>query len=95
MPSAVRRNDKTTMIRMNDVIIIRIDGAKLRTVIRAMIWIIRAVDSPPASFPPKSRDKLCAMAELGSHIITALRHKKIAVVLAKIITVDFSRQVQY
>ena len=92
MPSAVRRNDKTTMMRMNDVIITRIDGARLRTVIRAIIWIIRAVDSPPASFPPKSRDRLCAVAELGSHISTALRHKQIAVALAKIITVDFSRQ---
>ena len=31
-PIAVRRNESTTTIRMNDVAMIRIDGARLRTV---------------------------------------------------------------
>jgi hypothetical protein len=92
VPSAVRKNDKTTIIRMKDVIIIRIDGARLRTVTRAIIWIIRAVDSPPDSFPPKSRDRLCASAELVSHIKIALRQKQINVALAKVLTVDLRRQ---
>ena len=32
VPSALRRNDSTTMMRVNEVIITRIDGASVSTV---------------------------------------------------------------
>ncbi len=45
MPSAVRSSDSTTTIRVNDVIITRIDGASESTVISAISWIARSVRS--------------------------------------------------
>src|SRR5262245_55227054 len=53
VPIAVRNSDSTTTIRVNDVIIIRIDGAIDRTVNSAINWIARSVTPPPA--PPKLR----------------------------------------
>jgi hypothetical protein len=46
---------------MKDVVMIRIDGARLITVTNPIIWIIRPVASPPA--PPKSMFKDCAKTE--------------------------------
>ena len=48
MPSAVRRNDSTTMIRVNEVTMTRIDGARLRTVSSARSWMMRPVVVPAA-----------------------------------------------
>ena len=47
VPSAVRRSDSTTTMRVNDVIMIRIDGASDSTVMKAISWITRSV-SPRA-----------------------------------------------
>ncbi len=60
VPMALRRNDSTTMIRVNEVIITSIDGASEMTVSSASIWMIRAVLLPPPS--PKSRLSSCASA---------------------------------
>src|ERR1700688_501879 len=50
VPSAVRNSDSTTTIRVNDVIMIRIDGAIDSTVSSAISWIARAV-TPPLPWP--------------------------------------------
>src|SRR5258707_3541184 len=50
VPSAVRNSDSTTTIRVNDVIMIRIDGAIDSTVRSAIIWIARSV-TPPLPWP--------------------------------------------
>ena len=47
VPSAVRRSDNTTTMRVNDVIITRIEGARESTVISAMSWMTRSVRPPP------------------------------------------------
>ena len=47
VPSAVRSSDSTTTIRVNDVIITRIDGASDSTVISAINWITRSVRPVP------------------------------------------------
>ena len=57
VPMAVRRKDKTTTMRVKDVTITKIDGAKLRTVISTNNWMIRPVELGPS---PKSNEKLCA-----------------------------------
>ena len=49
MPIAVRSSDSTTTIRVNDVIMIRIDGAIDSTVNSAISWIARSVTPP---WPP-------------------------------------------
>src|SRR5690242_3716370 len=49
VPIAVRSRDSTTTIRVNDVIMIRIDGAIESTVKSAMSWIARSVTPP---WPP-------------------------------------------
>src|SRR5438552_575199 len=59
VPSAVRNSDSTTTMRVNDVIITRIDGANDSTVSIAIIWITRSVR--PA-FWPRSTLMLCAAA---------------------------------
>ena len=46
VPSAVRSSDSTTTIRVNDVIMIRIDGATDSTVSSAINWIARSVTPP-------------------------------------------------
>ena len=50
VPSAVRSSDSTTTIRVNDVIMIRIDGAIDSTVNSAISWIARSV-TPPLPWP--------------------------------------------
>ena len=47
VPSAVRRSDSTTTIRVNEVIITRIDGASESTVISAISWMTRSVRPAP------------------------------------------------
>src|ERR1700694_2726696 len=62
VPSAVRNSDNTTTIRVNDVIMIRIDGAIDSTVSRAISWIARSV-TPPLPWP---RLMLISCANAGS-----------------------------
>src|ERR1700681_4014815 len=50
VPSAVRNSDSTTTIRVNDVIMITIDGAIDSTVNSAISWIARSV-TPPLPWP--------------------------------------------
>ena len=50
VPSAVRSSDSTTTMRVNDVIMIRIDGASDSTVSSAISWIARSV-TPPLPWP--------------------------------------------
>src|ERR1700722_19616149 len=50
VPNAVRSSDSTTTIRVNDVIMIRIDGAIDSTVSSAISWIARSV-TPPLPWP--------------------------------------------
>ena len=47
VPSAVRSSDSTTTIRVNEVIITRIDGASDSTVRSAINWITRSVKPVP------------------------------------------------
>ena len=47
VPIAVRSSDSTTTMRVNDVIMIRIDGAIDSTVSSAISWIARSVTPPP------------------------------------------------
>src|SRR4051794_34410255 len=62
VPSAVRNNDSTTTIRVNEVIMIRIDGAIDSTVRSAMSWMARSV-TPPLPWP---RLMLISCASAGS-----------------------------
>src|SRR3977135_2922010 len=62
VPSGVRSSDSTTTIRVNDVIMIRIDGAIDSTVRSAIIWIARSV-TPPLPWP---RLILISCANAGS-----------------------------
>src|SRR5580704_9795698 len=50
VPNAVRSSDSTTTIRVNDVIMIRIEGAIDSTVSSAISWIARSV-TPPLPWP--------------------------------------------
>src|SRR6202045_145488 len=50
VPRAVRSSDSTTTIRVNDVIMIRIEGATDSTVNSAISWIARSV-TPPLPWP--------------------------------------------
>src|SRR6202790_25838 len=75
VPSAVRSSDSTTTILVNDVIMIRIDGAIDSTVSRAISWIARSV-TPPLPWP---RLMLISCANAGSTddpaVIRAARKK--------------------
>ena len=51
VPSAVRNSDSTTTMRVNDVIMIRIDGASDSTVISAISWMMRSFSPPPPAAP--------------------------------------------
>ena len=62
VPSAVRSSDSTTTIRVNDVIMTRIDGAIDSTVNSAISWIARSV-TPPLPWP---RLMLISCANAGS-----------------------------
>src|SRR3546814_4495080 len=68
VPIAVRRKDRTTTIRVNDVTITRMDGAILSTVSSATSWMIR--DVVDAS-PPRSMFTLCASAGAAAVTRTA------------------------
>src|SRR6185369_2640308 len=59
---AVRSSDSTTTMRVNDVIMIRIDGAIDSTVNSAINWIARSVTPPP----PWPRLMLMSCASAGS-----------------------------
>ena len=58
VPSAVRSSDSTTTMRVNDVIMMRIDGASDSTVSSAISWIARSV-TPPLP-PPRLMLMSCA-----------------------------------
>src|SRR5829696_332334 len=62
VPNAVRSSDSTTTIRVNDVIMIRIDGAIDSTVNSAINWMARSVTPPP----PWPRLMLMSCASAGS-----------------------------
>src|SRR6202158_2749013 len=62
VPNAVRHSDTTATIRVNDVIIIRIDGAIDSTVSSAISWIARSV-TPPL---PAPRLMLMSCANAGA-----------------------------
>src|SRR5262245_8856008 len=59
VPNAVRSSDSTTTMRVNDVIMIRIDGAIDRIVSSAINWIARSVTPPPPA-PPRLMLMSCA-----------------------------------
>ena len=60
VPSALRRNDSTTMMRVNEVTVMRIAGARLSTVSSTSSWTMRPVEEPPS--PPRSSVSVCASA---------------------------------
>src|SRR5450755_919820 len=62
VPNAVRSSDSTTTILVNEVIMIRIDGAIDSTVSSAISWIARSV-TPPLPWP---RLMLISCANAGS-----------------------------
>src|SRR4051794_9245344 len=67
VPIAVRSSDSTTTMRVNDVIMIRIDGAIDSTVSSAISWIARSVTPPPpAPPPPRLMLMSCACAGIAS-----------------------------
>ena len=61
-PRAVRKSDKTTTIRTNEVVMITIEGARLKTVIKAASWTTRSVSPSPE---PRLRFKAWAVATAG------------------------------
>src|SRR4051794_7812814 len=65
VPIAVRSSDSTTTMRVNDVIMIRIDGAIDSTVSSAISWIARSVTPPPPA-PPRLMLMSCACAGIAS-----------------------------
>src|SRR5581483_1254631 len=67
VPSAVRSSDSTTTMRVNDVIMIRIDGAIDSTVSSAISWIARSV-TPPLPWPPRLMLMSCAQAGRASRL---------------------------
>ena len=64
VPSAVRSSESTTTMRVNEVIITRIEGASDSTVSSAISWITRSVSPPPW---PKLMLMSCAAAGDGRH----------------------------
>lgn len=74
-PIAVRKNDNTTTIRMNDVVIIRIDGASDRMVNNATSCSARPDTVPPASPPdppPRFSENVWARAGCVKRVSTAI-----------------------
>src|SRR6478752_3736358 len=81
VPNAVRNSDSTTTMRVNDVIMIRIDGAIDSTVNSAINWIARSVTPPP----PWPRLMLMSCASAGSASDpAAVRIKKIKTLRGKV-----------
>lgn len=67
-PNALLRKDSTTIIRVNDVTIIRMEGARLKTVSRAISWMILLLVEPlPSS--PKSIESCCVKPVSGMSIV--------------------------
>src|ERR1700752_3593229 len=74
VPNAVRSSDSTTTMRVNDVIMIRIDGAIDSTVSSAISWIARSVTPPlPA---PRLMLISCALAGSTKNPAAAMRLAK-------------------
>src|SRR5690348_11218645 len=71
VPIAVRRSDSTTTIRVNEVIMIRIDGAIESTVSSAMSWMARSV-TPPC---PPPRLMLMSWANAGAASVSVAIRK--------------------
>ena len=71
VPSAVRSSDSTTTMRVNDVIMIRMEGATERIVSSAISWIARSVTPPPPW--PKLMLISCANAGSASDPAAAIR----------------------
>src|SRR6516164_10831146 len=65
VPMAVRSSDSTTTMRVNDVIMTRIDGAIESTVNSTINWIARSV-TPPPPVPPRLMLISCANAGAAS-----------------------------
>src|SRR5207253_4177686 len=72
VPRAVRSSDSTTTMRVNDVIMIRIEGAIDSTVSSAINWIARSV-TPPPPWPPRLMLMSGANAEPASEVAVAIR----------------------
>ena len=62
VPSALRRNDSTTMMRVNEVTVMRIAGARLSTVSSTRSWTMWPVEEPPS---PRSSVTVCASGRCG------------------------------
>src|SRR6202020_523040 len=77
VPSAVRSSDSTTTMRVNDVIMIRIDGATDNTVNSAISWIARSVTPPLPAPPPRLMLMSCAHAGTASNsaVTTVAKNK--------------------
>ncbi len=65
VPSAVRSSDSTTTMRVNEVIMIRIDGASDSTVISAISWMTRSLSPPPPAAAPWPKLMLISCAASG------------------------------
>src|SRR5262245_16035875 len=88
---AVRKKERTTMMRVNDVIMIRIDGARERMVNIATSWITRPVTVPLPS-APMSKDNTCANASLlkaTMHSATKLKRLSARLSLMKFLSLFF------
>src|SRR5438552_3941989 len=73
VPNAVRSKDSTTTMRVNDVIMIRIEGAIDNIVSSAISWIARSVTPPPPWPPPRLMLMSCANAGPASAPAVAIR----------------------
>src|ERR1700692_216800 len=71
VPSAVRNSDSTTTIRVNDVIITRIDGASDSTVNSAISWMMRSFRPPLPAVWPKLMLISCAASGVAVTISAA------------------------
>ena len=76
VPKAVLKNDRTTTMRVKLVTITSIDGASDRTVIKRMVWTMRAdADGPD----PMSKFMDCANAAHGAKDMTTRKSRKATV----------------
>src|ERR1700733_640518 len=71
VPSAVRNSDSTTTMRVNEVIITRIDGASDSTVISTINWMMRSLRPPVAAPWPKLMLISCAASGVADTISAA------------------------
>ena len=65
VPIAARKSDSTTTMRVNEVTMMRIDGASARTVTSATSCSARSVTPPPG---PRSRLRVWEIAEPSRRI---------------------------